>query len=244
MSNYCTSILSKDGFGAQYQRIISTYIYCSMNNIKFTYRPFGYIEHNYNKDINFNKNLENLINLEDELTITKNTELISDLDFGTLVLPFFEKNIDECCNSKYMKKIKTLYWKNKNRDFFKNNKFNIAIHIRRENSCDRGQAGDRVTTSNEYYLNIMNKIRAKYSEREIMFHIYSQGYLEDFSKFISSDTQLYINHDLIETFMGMVAADCLVTSPSSLSYVAALISDGEIYYRKFWHSPRKEWIIS
>ena len=40
----------------------------------------------------------------------------------------------------------------------------------------------------------------------------------------------------------MVSAEILVTSPSSLSYIAALISDGEIYYKKFWHNPRKNWI--
>ena len=55
---------------------------------------------------------------------------------------------------------------------------------------------------------------------------------------------LHLNDDVDNSFIGMVAADILVTSPSSLSYVAALISDGEIWYKPFWHPPLKHWIIA
>ena len=65
----------------------------------------------------------------------------------------------------------------------------------------------------------------------------------NFKDITNSDVYFYLNHDIIESFIGMVSADILVVSPSSLSYVAALISNGEIYYKKFWHNPRKNWII-
>ena len=42
--------------------------------------------------------------------------------------------------------------------------------------------------------------------------------------------------------MGLVSAEILVTSASSLSYTSALLSYGEIYYKQFWHPPSKEWI--
>lgn len=45
---------------------------------------------------------------------------------------------------------------------------------------------------------------------------------------------ILLNHLLV-----WYLADILIISPSSLSYVAALISDGEIYYKPFWHKPRK-----
>jgi hypothetical protein len=38
----------------------------------------------------------------------------------------------------------------------KNNKTNIAIHIRRDNQHDMGRAGERITTPNCYYLNNSN----------------------------------------------------------------------------------------
>lgn len=240
---YYTSILSKDGFGAQYQRIISTYIYCNMNNIPFAYSSFNYIEHNYNNDTHFNNKIERLINLENEIVNAKDIQNVRELDFGKIVLPFFEKNIDLCCSSIYMDNIKKLYWKNKNKNYYNNNKFNIAIHIRRENLHDYGNAGERVTTPNNHYLNTISVIRQKHTDKDLEFHIYSQGKLDNFTEFVNNDTLLHINDDLIETFMGMVAANCLVTSKSSLSYVAGLISDGEIYYTRFWHGPKKNWIV-
>ena len=42
--------------------------------------------------------------------------------------------------------------------------------------------------------------------------------------------------------MGLVSAEILVTSASSLSYTSALLSYGEIYYKQFWHPHSKEWI--
>ena len=46
-----------DGFGAQYQKTIQTYIYCKMHNLNFLYRPFTQVEHNYNNDTNYNNKL-------------------------------------------------------------------------------------------------------------------------------------------------------------------------------------------
>ena len=89
----------------------------------------------------------------------------------------------------------------------------------------------------------MNVIREKYKDKEILFHIYSQGNLLNFRDFANSDVYFHINDDIIDNFICMVSADILVISPSSLSYVAALISDGEIYYKKFWHNSKKDWIL-
>jgi hypothetical protein len=44
---YYTTAKSYDGFGAQYQRIIQTYIYCKMHNFDFVYRPLDIVEHNF-----------------------------------------------------------------------------------------------------------------------------------------------------------------------------------------------------
>ena len=76
-----------------------------------------------------------------------------------------------------------------------------------------------------------------------MFHIYSQNDISDYSNYCLTDIELHLNDDLFNTFTGMVSADILVMSRSSLSYVAAILSDGEIYYQQFWHSPADHWII-
>jgi hypothetical protein len=243
MSVFHTSIPSKDGFGAQYQRIIQTYILCKQNNLNFVYNSLKIVEHNYTNDIEYNKKLESLMNLKNNI-VNLNTGLKCDvLDYGSIVMPYFEKNIDACCESEHMKFIKECFWENKQKPYFNNGKLNVAVHIRRENIHDKGLAGDRASTPNSYYLHIMNCIRNKYTNKEILFHIYSQGNILNFKEIVNSDVCFYLNHDITDSFIGMVSADILITSPSCLSYVAALISDGEIYYKKFWHNPRKNWII-
>lgn len=244
MDIFYTNTSFNDGFGSQYQKILQTYIFCKIHNLNFVYTPFGIVEHNYNHDKDYNNKLENLINLKDNI-MNNNIKNVRVLDFNSIVRPYFENNIDKCCESEHMQFIKDCFWKNKNKNFFNNDKINVAIHIRRENLHDKGRAEERVTTPNNYYLKIMDTIREKYkdNDKKILFHIYSQGNIMNFLDLNNTNVKFYINHDVIETFLGMVSANILVISPSSFSYVAALISDGEIYYKKFWHNPRKNWIV-
>jgi len=220
-----------------------------MNNLNFVYNPLDVVEHNYDNDNNYNQKLEDLMNLEKNIMNLEKNMNVEHLDFNSIVRIYFEANIDSCCESKHMKFIKDSFWENKKRDYFQNDKINVAIHIRRENKDDNGLAGPRATTPNSYYLNIMNTIRDKYNDlnkhnnKELLFHIYSQGQINKFQDLENNDVKFYLNYDIIETFIGMVSAEILVISPSSFSYTAALISDGEIHYKKFWHNPRKNWII-
>ena len=245
--NYTTTDRYLDGFGAQYQRIIAHYICSKFYNLKFHYRPFGLIEHNYNNDTIFIDKKEELINLKNNIENVDLTLYNYKIHTTQTIFSFFEQNMDELCKSEQMSFIKQCFWANKERDFFKNGKINVAVHIRRLNSHDGGlrNAGERVTTGNNYYLNIINTIRNKYQHKNLLFHIYSQGTPNNFSEFLNQeDMMLHLNDDVDNSFIGMVAADILVTSPSSLSYVAALISDGEIWYKPFWHPPLKHWIIA
>ena len=245
MNNVYYTNFSYDGFGAQYQKIILTYIFCKMNNLNFAYFPLKYVEHNYNNDEEYKNKLENLMNLIGNISNYNDTMKVNTIDYLKTIIPYFEKNIDNCCGSQHMKFIKDCFWENKDKNYFNNNKINVAVHIRRENPHDKGEAGERATTPNRYYLEIMNKIREKYkdNDKKVLFHIYSQGVITKFIDLANSDVKFYLNYDICESFIGMVSAEILLTSPSSLSYIAALISDGEIYYKKFWHNPRKNWII-
>ena len=67
--------------------------------------------------------------------------------------------------------------------------------------------------------------------------------MNNFAILQKDDVIFHLDEDICKTFIELVGADILVTSPSSLSYVAALISDGEIYFKQFWHKPKSDWII-
>lgn len=244
MSAY-TTIVSTDGFGAQYQKVIQTYLYCKFHGLIFKYTPFDKMEHNYANDQTYIKKKEELVNLYENMELA--TIDTPRLDYHTTVRNWHDSNLhpnlDAACNSEYMDFIKRCFWSNKDKDVYKNNKKNVAVHVRRSNQHDFGQAGDRVTTPDEYYLNIMAEIRNKYKAHNLQFHIYSQGNIGDFDKFKGGGVVMHIDEDIETSFIGMVGADILVTSPSSFSYVAALISDGEIYFKRFWHNPRSHWNI-
>lgn len=231
-----------DGFGSQYQKIIQTYVLCRMRNMDFVYRPLSNMEHNYDNDDNYLDRMENLMNIKNNVPNLKEETDVETLNH-MWVIKEFEKNMVAYTNNQHIEFIKKCFWENKERNFFKNNKFNIAIHIRRENSHDKGLAGPRVTTKNNFYLLIMKHIRESFKEKELLFHIYSQGDKNNFKEFESSDTIMHIDEEIEESFIALVAADILVISPSSFSYAAGLISDGIVFYKPFWHLPKKNWIV-
>ena len=237
---FFTTSPAMDGFGAQYQRIICQYIILTENNKKFHYTPFTTVEHNYDNSSLWITKLENLINLKYNIPIINKNNKYQVVNLG-IIFKKFESEIDKYCDSKSMQFIKNCFWKNKERNVFKNDKINIAVHVRRPNAHDSRLEG--ANTPDPYYLNIMKIIREKYKDKNLLFHIYSQGNPANFKKYESEDVQFHINEDICKTFIGMVAADILVTSASSFSYVAALLNDGEVYYKNFWHKPRKGWNI-
>jgi len=52
-----------------------------------------------------------------------------------------------------------------------------------------------------------------------------------------------LNGDVLPTFHGMVFADALICSGSSFSYCAAFLSNGVVYYKRFWHRPADFWLV-
>jgi len=241
---YATNAIPDDGFGAQYQKVIETYLFCAMHNIKFYYTPLVEFEHNYDNEPKYTSRLEECMNLKSVLPNIQdysNSKKIINLTYVQHVRQYTAHNIDYYCDNKYMEGLKKAFWANKDTNFFKNNKTNIAVHIRRDNPHDKGLAGARTTTSNNTYLATIHYIRKNFNHKQLQFHIYSQGNKEDFKIYESNDTILHINEDIVPTFTGMVASDMLITSRSSLSYLAGLLSDGTVFYQPFWHPPRKNW---
>lgn len=235
---YITSAKRLDGFGAQVQNIINTILYAELHGYTYVYNPITSMEHNIYNDKEFLNIAEDTMNLKDYYAGDVKTAEVVD----TNIYEEVERNIDRLCESESMRKIKELYWENKPVDHFKNQRFNIAVHIRRYNSVDRRPDG--TDTPDDYYLYLIKRLREKYADKDPLFHIYSQGIPDiQFYMYKSHDTVFHINEDMFDTFNAFVAADVLVTSASSFSYVAGLLSDGDVYYHVFWHKPKKSWQI-
>ncbi len=236
---YNTICDRNDGFGAQFQTIIQSILITECNNEIYLHNTIKNMEHNYDNDKDYLNKIEDLMNLKDNFELLENNsdKNINILNFN--VINIFENNIDFYMESESLKKLKSIFWKNKTKRF-DTNKLNISIHIRRPNVCDNRIEG--ADTSDKYYLDIMRHLRQLYYNKDILFHIYSQGNIDNFKIYENNDVILHIDENIYDTFIGLVEADILVMSASSFSYSAALLNDGIIYYLPFWHKSYRKWI--
>jgi hypothetical protein len=124
----------------------------------------------------------------------------------------------------------------------------IAIHVRRgdvnkENSgtLEKDKHGVEFSrfTSNEEYKQMIAALKSEYPTYKITIH--SQGNLEDFSDLMGENITCKLNEDLRQTFHTFVTAKVFVMGKSSLSYAAAILNEGTVYYQEFWHKPLDNW---
>ena len=247
-----------DGFGENYKYLIYSLMYAEFNKCEFVYTPFKVMRHNYNDDPEYINKKEKMINCIDALKskiedVTPRTLNIFDL------LQFYHQNVEWCSQSNSLKMLKSLFYLDKV-NLYDTSVMNIAIHIRRinphdyivvdQNSKDRVPMRDNLfqeilnnpitaiqlpgmDVPRDLYINVIQQLEQSYPNAK--FHIYSQGSVNDFKVFEKDNTMLHLNECLETTFQQLVFADILVTSPSSLSYVAGLLSNNIIYYFRFTH---------
>ncbi len=220
-----------DGFGSQFHGIITAVIYASLNNKKFVYTPLKKIDDTIDSDLSKKEWLINFIN---NVEINeKNHD-----NHCKFYKKYFDENIFECANCVVLNNIRKLFKANKNtKNYFHNKNLNVAIHIN-----DIDTSSNIINKSNNFYPDIIKKLRTMYSSRNILFHIFSKGNKENFNVFTGEDIILHLDKSTEDTFCSMVFADILVTAPSSFSYVAGILSENLVYYVPFLYKPLPHWI--
>lgn len=94
-------------------------------------------------------------------------------------------------------------------------------------------------TSNKRYLDYVRMLKTKFPTYSIC--IYSQGKIDDFKEIALDNVHFFLDGDIKKTFHDLVTAKILVTSKSSFSYSAALLSTGTVYHLPFWAKPLGHW---
>jgi hypothetical protein len=239
---YYTNTKRTDGFGAQYQNIIWCILYYAEKNLPFLYTPFRTVEHNYTNDPSYMENLDTLINIKSYIPCVNKypNSTITDIERADIYNEI-ESNMDKYHSSPAFYKIKEAFYDNK-MSLFNPNYLNVAVHIRVSNQVDVNLPSFRKTDLH-YYNSIMNHIKNINKDKNIRFHVYSQGKPSDFSQLEQNNIIFHLNECVGSTFTDMVFADILVASKSSLSYVAGLLNNNEVYYIPFLHPPLKHWKI-
>jgi hypothetical protein len=250
---YYTTTPRTDGFGAQFQNIIADILYVYNNtNHTYVFPNIARVEHNYTKDPEFTERLVKYMNLRTHFPLPSNVSPREVNNISNIkTYPFVEANLSRLLKSQTMKDIKNMFYEGKTTPF-DTQYYNVAVQIRRFNHVDIRMAG--ADTPHSYYVGLMNHIRATHSssddKRPLRFHIYSQTNATDTEAVFKetycnnhTDTELHLNGDVLPAFHGMVFADALICSGSSFSYCAAFLSNGVVYYKRFWHRPADFWLI-
>ena len=250
---YYTTGPRTDGFGAQFQNIIADILYVYNNtNHTYVFPNIAGVEHNYTKDPEFTERLVKYMNLRTHFPLPSNVSAREVNNISNIkTYPFVEANLSRLLKSQTMKDIKNMFYEGKTTPF-DTQYYNVAVQIRRFNHVDIRMAG--ADTPHSYYVGLMNHIRATHNssddKRPLRFHIYSQTTATDTEAVFKetycnnhTDTELHLNGDVLPAFHGMVFADELICSGSSFSYCAAFLSNGVVYYKRFWHRPADFWLI-
>ncbi len=214
----------KDGFGAQYQAILSGIAFCEYKKYRYIHTPFHSIAHTQTED-----------KLNEFIGIPYIENLDADIEEDYSQLVHQSKNPSMFYTPKVLEKIRNYYYSTKKPD---KSKFDIAIHIR------RGDVNKEIIeryTSNKVYQKIIKLLKNKFPDYSIC--IYSEGKIKDFRKLFFKNVHFSLNDCIENSFHNLVTSKVLVSSKSSFSYSAALLSTNIVYYIPFWHYPLDEWII-
>jgi hypothetical protein len=131
------------------------------------------------------------------------------------------------------------YWKDKPRP--QKPELSVALHMRR---------GDVTARNSLRYTSVKSVLRTAEAVKSVLsrsgtaysMRLYSQGPAEPFAPLRDAGVELCLDIDALWTMQQLVAADMLIMSKSSFSYVAALISEGIKIYEPFWHPPLDDWL--
>lgn len=218
-----------DGFGAQYQSILSGISYCAYKNYIYIHTPFTQMEHN----IDINKANE-FIGIHSNLEIyDSNCKIIEKK---------YELEVNSCrkpsiyYTDKVLEYIRKCYYSSEKPHI---GLIDIAIHIRRGDVTK----GNKRYTDNNFYAKIIQKLKIKYPTYTIT--VFSEGNYNDFNNLGLEEKCFKLNTDIFETFHSLVCAKVLIQSFSSFSYCAGILNQNKVYhYDGFWHNKLDHWLKS
>ena len=255
--------LKREGIGATAQYQIICYILSKIYNTQFYFTGFKNLHHyqyfnitqeEWNQEITefFNFKVSpllehDIIDIEDNfsLNIISNQKytIILNLKYHFL-LKKIDKIIDEPITREILLDLKNNLKLKQDQKYFKNNKKNIAIHIRKFTQTDCCTSSMREYFTEErkdIYIDYIKKL----DDKNHAFHIFSQGEEKEFEFLKKENVFLHIEENPLISLYHMINADFLITANSALSYIAHLLGNHEKCFGRsnFCHKWKKETIL-
>ena len=218
-----------DGFGAQYQAILSGIAYCYYKNYVYVHTPIRKLEHD--TDV---KNANEFMGINTNSQLYNKRCKIEKVIYSPEVHWSISPSI--YYTDKVLEYIRNCYYSTKKPDI---GLIDIAIHIRR-GDVSKEKNMERYIDNNNY-KEIIQKLKIQYPTYTIT--IFSQGKDEDFNDLCLEKNCFKLDTDIFETFHSLVSSKVLILSYSSFSYSAGLINQNTVYhYDSFWHKKLDHWL--
>ena len=218
-----------DGFGAQLLAKMTGIAYCRRKGLRYLHAPFSSLAHDISPhsvdDLEEFGGMGRGEVLFDENSIdhrrAESHKIIWDVMFCENPDVYYTPSIRALFREKYYGSPKT------RPRFFKENMINVCLHVRRGDvNLSVSNRHRHRYTDNEKYIEVMNTIG---SWGDVFFHVFSNGDTSDLDEFREiSNSKIYLNSDIKDTFHALVASDVLVSAKSAFSYSAALLGSGVV----------------
>lgn len=229
-TTYYTIKGKNDGFGAQYQAILSGISYCNYENYIYIHTEFTEIGHN----VDVTK-ANQFIGISNRVVMPSNCKL---LEFPYVYKVHFCERPSIYYTDKVIEYVRNCYFSTEKPLI---GDIDIAIHIRRGDVKNNTNDGYDRYVDNTFYTEIIKKLKAKYPTYTIT--VFSEGKYEDFKELGLEENCFKLNTDIFETFHSLVCAKVLIQACSSLSYCAGMINKNTVYHLDtFWHKKLDHWL--
>jgi hypothetical protein len=213
-----------DGFGAQYQAIMSGIAFCESEGFTYFHTPLNIKEHNVNKE-----NLDEFIGIKNsskKIPINMiRTQQCNEVHDNSRPSIYYTENV--------IKKIRDCYYSSSKPEV---KCLDVALHIRRGDV--NGSSPERFTAF-DTILKYLPLLKKKYPSYKIT--VVSEGLIEDFKPLEPYCDDFFLNGEIRTAFHTLVKAKVLVMAKSSFSYTAAILNENIVYYESFWHSSLDHW---
>lgn len=252
--NYLTTFPNRSaGIGHQLTDLISAYSISKELNLNFCFTKFQnkswndffsffQIFTNYSELQHYNKVKLPRFNMDDNGELSLIIKIINSYDNKTIFICEIDQFFYE--QTKYInaKLVDHILKRVKSRSIFKIDngvKHLIGVHVRRGDILSKKNNKKLRFLPFSYFKNILNDLTFKLNSNEYKILIFSNESksvcVNHFKEF--DNVEYFINTNDIDSFANMVNCSILITSKSSFSYNAAILSNNtKICPRNFWHS--------
>ena len=238
-----------DGGGAQVQAIVSVAAFAKYFGARFVHTPLSSIEH-CPKGVTMEEFCSSWEKVVDRFGFSQaDTDEFERYDSQQFMLDFLmlrtkSKSITLehahflTDNQPEIYELTGLAASSRAIDTGKNKK--IYAHVRRGDVESKGPTSFRFTPD-ENLSSYIKTVRSKFPNNSEVFIVTENPDPAFVQRF--SDCTIVTEEDPIKAIFLLASADVLIMGKSSFSYVAALLSKGNVFYEPYWHRPLPSWYI-